>query len=199
MAGSICHSAKSYLSLVKGFLSTMDERKLEDFAGVLFGAWQTERQVFVFGNGGSALTASHHVYEFLKTAAVSGQDRLRAYSLVDSIGNSTAAGDDPSHNETFTFPLEAYAKPGDIAVAISDSGDSASVLRACEWARANGLAVVALTGFTGGKLKDLADIHINVPSDNFGVIEDLHLTIGHAVAQMLKTRIMEDTVMVSTF
>ena len=63
------------------------------------------------------------------------------------------------------------------------------MLRACEWARANGLTVVALTGTNGGKVKDLADVHVNVPSDNFGVIEDLHMSVGHIVSQMLKNRV----------
>jgi len=193
MAGSICRSAKSYFGLLNGLLPAIDTRRLEDFARVLYEALQTGRQVFVFGNGGSALTASHHVCEFVKTAAVSGHDRLRAYSLVESIGLATAVGNDLGYSETFSYPLEAYAKPGDVAVAISGSGNSPNVLRACEWARANGLTVIALTGFAGGELNDLADIHINVPCDNFGLIEDIHLAIGHAVSQILRTRVMEET------
>ena len=192
MAGTICGSAKTYLTQLNQLAGLLDGRRIEEFAGLLFDAWQEDRGVFIFGNGGSASTASHHVCDFVKTAAVDGQRRLRAFSLVDSVGMGTALGNDVGYEDTFCYPLETYAKPGDIAVAISGSGNSPNVLRACEWARANGLTVVALTGFAGGKLKALADLHINVPSDNFGLIEDLHLVVGHAVSQILKARVMEE-------
>ena len=68
------------------------------------------------------------------------------------------------------------------------------MLRACEWAKSNGLIVVALTGFSGGKLKDLADIHVHIPSDNYGVIEDVHLSVGHIVAQTLKMHVKNQAV-----
>lgn len=193
MAGTLCGSAKAYLAQLNELIGLLDDRGMEEFAGLLFDAWQEDRSVFVFGNGGSASTASHHVCDFVKTAAVDGQRRLRAFSLVDSVGMGTALGNDVGYEDTFCYPLETYAKPGDIAVAISGSGNSPNVLRACEWAKANGLTVVALTGFSGGKLQKLADLHINVPSDNFGLIEDLHLVVGHAVSQILKARVIEET------
>jgi D-sedoheptulose 7-phosphate isomerase len=101
----------------------------------------------------------------------------------------TALGNDISYEQVFAFPLASYAQAGDLAVAISCSGNSPNVLRACEWAKANGLNVVALTGLAGGKVKDLAHVHANVPSDNYGVVEDLHMSMGHIAAQMLKSRI----------
>ena len=198
MAGTICGSAKSYLAQLNRLISLLDSRGMEEFADLLFQAWQEGRNVFVFGNGGSASTASHHVCDFVKTAAVDGQRRLRAFSLVDSVGMGTALGNDVGYEQTFCYPLETYAKPGDIAVAISGSGNSPNVLRACEWARAHGLTVVALTGFSGGKLQRLADLHINAPSDNFGLIEDIHLSIGHAVAQILKARVLEEAKLEAT-
>jgi len=170
----------------------MDLSAIEAFAQLVLEAWRNDRRVFVFGNGGSASTASHHACDLVKTAAVDGQRRLNAFSLVDNIGIGTALGNDISYDETFSYPLETYARPGDIAVAISGSGNSANVLRACAWARENGVTVVGLTGFSGGKLKDLADLHINVPSDNYGVIEDLHLAIGHIVAQIFKSRVIAE-------
>lgn len=189
MSGTISTSPDRYLAEMGDVLRRIDPRPIERFADVLFEAWQEQRRVFVFGNGGSAYTASHHVCDLVKTAAVDGQRRLRAFSLVDNTGITTAVGNDINYDQTFSYPLASYAEAGDIAVAISCSGNSPNVLRACEWASQNGLTVVALTGFAGGKVKDFADIHINVPHENYGIIEDLHLSVGHMVAQMLKSRV----------
>jgi len=193
MAGSICKSAAEYLSGLARLAAQIDTARLEEFADALFRAWEDDRCVFVFGNGGSATTASHQVCDFVKTAAVDGQRRLRAFCLVDNTGISTALGNDIGYEDTLRYPLETYARPSDVAVAISGSGNSRNVLLACEWARENGVEVIALTGFGGGKLKRLADLHINVPSDNFGLIEDLHLVVGHCVSQILKSRVMRAT------
>jgi len=193
MAGSILDTARAYLGQMGDVLPRVDWAAIEAFARLVFEAWRDGRRVFVFGNGGSASTASHHACDLVKTAAVDGQRRLNAFSLVDNVGLGTALGNDTSYDETFSYPLETYARPGDIAVAISGSGNSANVIRACAWAKENGVTVVGLTGFSGGKLKDLADLHINVPSDNYGIVEDLHLAIGHIVAQILKSRVLAET------
>jgi phosphoheptose isomerase len=111
----------------------------------------------------------------------------------DNIGLLTALGNDISYEETFSYPLASYAQPGDVAVALSCSGNSPNVLHAVRWARDHGLTVVALTGFAGGKLKELADIHVNIPSTNYGLIEDLHLSVNHIVAQSLHSRILAET------
>jgi len=185
----VCETAKAYLNGMARLLGEIDCRGIDDFAELMVDAWRNDRRVFVFGNGGSATTASHHACDLMKTAAVDGQRRLNAFSLVDNVGIGTAIGNDLDYEQVFVYLLETYAKRGDLAVAISGSGNSPNVLRACTWARRNGVKVIALTGFSGGKLKDLADLHINIPSDNYGYVEDLHLAIGHMVAQILKARI----------
>ena len=194
MAGTICSSAAQYTAQLGALVGKLKTSAIDHFAGVLYEAWRDNRRVYVFGNGGSALTASHHACDLLKTASVDGQKRLCVFALNDNVGITTAVGNDLSYEEVFRFPLSTYACRGDVAVAISASGNSANVLRACEWARANGVTVVALTGFEGGKLAELADIHINIPSENYGLIEDLHLSVGHVVAQMLRSRIMTSSV-----
>jgi len=119
---------------------------------------------------------------------------LPAISLVDNVGISTAVGNDMGYDEVFSYPLSAYAGPGDVAVAISYSGNSPNVVRACQWAKANRLAVVALTGFSGGRIKHLANVHVHIPSENYGIVEDFHLSIGHIVSQMLRSRVLAEAV-----
>lgn len=189
MAGTIAHSAKDYFDAMAAAAGHVDAAAVERYAQILFEAWRDGRRVLVFGNGGSAYNASHHVTDYVKTASVQGRPRLKAISLTDNVGLTTAVGNDLAYDQTFLFPLESYGQAGDVAVGISCSGNSPNLLRACEWAREHGLTVVALTGFSGGKVKDVAHLHINVPSENYGVIEDLHMSIGHIASQMLKSRI----------
>ena len=127
--------------------------------------------------------------DYVKTASVDGQPRLRAFSLCDNTGLTTALGNDVSYDDIFRFPLESYAKAGDIAVGISCSGTSKNVVSAFEWAGDNGLSRVAITGFAGGTIGQMADIHITIPSDNYGVIEDIQMAVGHIATQSLFRRI----------
>lgn len=193
MAGSTVRTSADYFRALAETGARIDNAAVEKYADTLWDAWKRRARVFVFGNGGSAYNASHHVTDYVKTACVAGQPRLLAFSLTDNVGLSTAVGNDLSYEETFSFPLESYAQAKDVAVGISCSGNSPNLLRACRWARENGLTVVALTGFAGGKVRDLAHIHINIPSDNYGVIEDLHMSIGHVAAQMLQNRILSES------
>jgi len=189
MAGTISKTAGSYIAEMARVVGLIDPIAVERFAEMIFNAWRDDRHVFVFGNGGSAYTSSHFVTDLVKTASVEGKKRLHAISLLDNVGLTTAIGNDIAYDDIFRFTLESYAAKGDIAIGISCSGNSPNLLRACEWAKESGLTVVALTGFSGGKVKNLANLHINVPSENYGVIEDLHLSIAHIVAQGLKARI----------
>lgn len=197
MAGSICNTAEAYFSGLSEMARRIDDESVDRFAGLLVDCWRARGRVFVFGNGGSAYNASHHVCDYVKTASVDGVRPLRAFSLVDNIGIGTAVGNDLSYDDTFSFPLTAYAEPGDLAVAISCSGNSPNVVRACEKAKEIGMTLVALTGFDGGRIGAMADLHINVPSDNYGLIEDLHLSIGHVVSQVFRSRMLSDAAKVS--
>lgn len=192
MAGATVTNASEYFRLLADIGGRIDGTAVHAYADALHRAWRERRRVYVFGNGGSAYNASHHVTDYVKTACVAGQPRLLAFSLTDNVGLTTAVGNDLSYEETFSFPLSSYAQRGDVAVGISCSGNSPNLLAACRWAKENGLTVVALTGFAGGKVRQYADIHINVPSDNYGVIEDLHMSVGHVAAQMLHNRILAE-------
>lgn len=191
MSGTITTTAAGYFSAMRDAFNRVDLTKIEQYADLVFKAWQEDRRIYLFGNGGSAYTASHHCTDYVKTAMVAGQKRLQAYSLADNTGLLTALGNDISYDDVFSFQLESYAKPGDIAVAISCSGNSPNVVKAANWARANGLTVVAITGTSGGKVGPIAHLHININHDNFGVIEDVQMSVGHIVAQALHHRVSQ--------
>ena len=189
MTDHMHENARSYVGSLKAVLDKVDWTAVDRLADILFDLWQEDRQVIVFGNGGSACTASHYVADVVKTAAVAGERPLRALSLVDNTGLMTAVGNDNGYGQTFAYSINAFARPGDTAIAISGSGNSPNVVGACRAAKDRGMTLVCLTGFDGGQISHLADLHIHVPSDNYGVIEDIHLSIGHMVTQALKAKV----------
>lgn len=189
MAGSMITTPAQYVAELARAASTIDQRAVDRYADALFEAWTHDRQVLIFGNGGSHANASHTVADYVKTAMVDGKRRLRALCMSDNLPMLTALGNDMGYDTTFSFPLESYGRKGDLAVAISCSGNSPNILRAAESARKGGMTLVALTGLKGGRVGPMADIHINVDSDNYGVIEDLHMSIGHITAQMFHNRL----------
>jgi D-sedoheptulose 7-phosphate isomerase len=139
------------------------------------------RCIFTFGNGGSAATASHFVVDLVKGTLDEKKPRFRAICLNDNVPTLTAISNDVSYDRVFAEPLASLAQPGDVAIAISGSGNSANVLNAVRKAREMGLPTVGLTGGSGGALKDLVDICVIVPSSSMQLIEDAHLVILHAI------------------
>ncbi|MCC6578873.1 MAG: SIS domain-containing protein [Phycisphaeraceae bacterium] len=190
--GSTCPTARQYMDEMRRLLAQVNDIHADKATEILHTAWRGDRRVFIFGNGGSAHTASHWALDLMKTAEVPGQPRLRAMSLTDHMGVMTAVGNDLSYDDVFRYPLSVFSEPGDVAVAISCSGNSPNAVKACEWAGQQGMTVITLTGFTGGALKKLGDVNFHVPNDNYGLIEDIHMSVGHIVAQGLRHRILAE-------
>lgn len=159
-------------------------------APVLLRARADDRTIFFFGNGGSASTASHFVTDIAKVAggteARGKGRRFRCVSLNDNIPGMTAWANDIGYAEIFSGQLKSLADPGDVAVAISGSGNSPNVLEAVKTARAMGLTTIGLTGMGGGKLKDLVDVPVVVPSNSMQHTEDTHLIVLHLLTAYLR-------------
>lgn len=189
MAGSTCDQATGYLERVRRLSEKLDAAAVDRLAAKVFEAWRQDRLVLLMGNGGSAFNASHWVADLVKTAMVPGQRRLRAMSLVDNFGLTTALGNDIAYEQTLDFGVETYGRAGDVAIAMSCSGTSPNAVRACELAKKKGLWLACLTGPGGGKMAPLADLHIEIADDNYGIIEDAHMMIGHMVSQQLHDRV----------
>jgi D-sedoheptulose 7-phosphate isomerase len=145
-------------------------------------ALDEDRQIFVFGNGGSASTASHFVTDIVKSASQMTPKRFRILALTDSNSTITAYANDLHFDYVFVEQLKNFARPGDLVLAITGSGNSRNVIRALEYATALGCRRIALTGRDGGKTGLLADLHINVAEPHMGRIEDCHMMICHMIA-----------------
>lgn len=142
--------------------------------------------IFSCGNGGSAAIANHLVCDHSRGIAKDTGLRPRIHSLSATVEVLTAIANDLDYAEVFTEQLRLLARPGDLLITISSSGDSENVARAIAWARDNGMGTIALTGFAGGRTARLAEVNIHVASDNYGVVEDLHQSIMHALAQFIR-------------
>jgi len=156
-------------------------------------AMESHKTIYCFGNGGSAALASHMACDFGKGTSdlLPPAGRCRIVSLVDNTALMTAWSNDFSYDEVFAQQLLNLVAPGDVAFAISGSGNSKNILRALEVARQSGAVCVGVTGFSGGKMKDLCDDVIVVPSDSMQIIEDVHVSLCHVIFLMLRKHIRQ--------
>ena len=165
---------------------------IERAADELYQAYQQERKVFLFGNGGSAALASHFACDLGKgtVSANKSTKRFQVLSLTDNTPLMTAWANDTSYEQVFAEQLRNFIQGGDIAFGISGSGSSPNVLLALQVARECGAINIGLTGFKGGKMAGLCDLCMIIPSDNMQIIEDLQLSIAHALFTVVRHRIM---------
>ena len=178
---------RSYLSEVK---STMEELPAESIAqavGILAAARTKRHRIYIFGNGGSAATASHFASDLSKGAISPGKPRMKAMALTDNVSLLSAWANDTAYENVFAEQLENLIEPGDIAVGISGSGTSNNVLNGVKVAKAKGATTIGFVGFNGGILKDLVDLAIVVPSHNMEQVEDIHLLLEHVITTCLRT------------
>jgi D-sedoheptulose 7-phosphate isomerase len=144
------------------------------------------RQLFIMGNGGSAATASHMACDLAKTSITNGSRRIRAIALTDNAALMTAWANDSAYEDVFAEQLLNLVQPGDLVIAISGSGNSPNVLKAIEVAKKAGAMTVGFTGEPGGRLKDLVDLKVVVPSTRIEQAEDGHMILDHVIAVVLR-------------
>lgn len=173
-----------------GLLPVLEQIDAEAFGritDILAEAYREDRQIFIAGNGGSAGTANHFVCDFGKNAVRDpGKRRFRMLSLCDNMEKLTAFGNDVSYDEVFRQQLINLMRPGDVLIAVSASGNSPNVVRACEYAREQGGKIVTLSGFSGGKICDYADVSMVAPLNSYEQVEDVHLVILHMLVCYFK-------------
>ena len=164
-------------------------RVIDRVADILLQAHETGRGVYLFGNGGSAALASHLACDLGKGTVNGSPKRFRVIALTDNVPLMTAWANDARYEDIFAEQLQNFVRPRDVVFAISGSGNSPNVLNALRVGRRAGAINVGLTGFEGGKLRALCDICMVVPSDNMQVIEDLHLSISHALFTAIRSKL----------
>lgn len=180
-----------YRVYTQSALESVQETEITALIDLLFDAYQRRSMVFVIGNGGSAANASHFAQDLAKGTAPSADhaQRLRALSLTDNLAFFSALGNDEGYDQVFVQQLRTFASPGDMLVAISGSGNSPNVLRAVEYANAEGIATVGVTGFDGGALLNIVSHRVHVPLDDMCTAESIHSIVFHYVILELRKKI----------
>lgn len=182
--------ARNYLNELKTALDKIKLSDIEKVAEVLLQAYKNDKTVFIFGNGGSAATASHMACDLgkgtLKNVYDQSEKRLKVISLTDNVASMTAFANDLSFDDMFVQQLNNLVRSGDIVIGISGSGNTPNIIKALMYAKKQGAVTVGLLGYhQGGKAKSFVDHDITVESGNYGIIEDVHLALEHILTTCL--------------
>ena len=187
--------SQAYLGRLNAELERIDQAAMERWADWIYEAWEQGNWVYIFGNGGSGTTASHMSEDLGKSTLHEkdlyddGRKRLKVLSLTDNAGWLMAVGNDLDYDQIFVQQLMNYGSAGDVAIAISGSGNSANVLNAVDWANRHGLKTFGLTGYSGGQLKTMQQDGLHVELDDMGMVESIHLCLFHWVLNDVFARI----------
>ena len=179
---------------------TIDPEEMQRAANILIEAYASGARMFCCGNGGSASIANHMQCDHVKGVRTATDLRPHVLSLSTNVELLTAIANDIGYEDVFTNQLQTQATPGDVLVAVSSSGRSRNIVDAIAWARDNGLRTIAITGFEGGAARTTAEVAIHVDCTNYGIVEDLHQAVMHALAQYVRqSRLTADQVATTVF
>ena len=176
---------ENYINLEIEVLKKINKTTLNEFLNILVDTQKKHKRIYIFGNGGSAATASHFQNDFNKGISEYVDDKFRFQCLNDNIATVMAIANDIGYEEIFRFQLKNVLEKDDIVVAISGSGNSKNVLNAVEYAKSCGNKIVGITGYDGGKLAVLSDISLNVPIQSMQITEDIHMIFDHLCMSVL--------------
>ncbi len=183
--------SRAYFDHMSRAAESIDDAKLQEAARILGVAFDQRASVYVCGNGGSAAISNHFICDHLKGVQTDTNLLPRVISLVSNMEIVTAVANDISYDDVFVYQLATLAEPGDVLVTVSSSGDSENVVRAMQWAKNNSCKTISMTGFSGGRTAALADVNLHVEGDNYGIVEDIHQSLMHILAQFLRLQCMD--------
>lgn len=176
---------QDYINEEMNVVKSLNLDDINAVMNVLEDARLSDKRIFICGNGGSAATASHYCCDFNKGVSENQKQKYNFECLSDNVPTMMAVANDISYDEVFRFPLKNKMKPGDIFIGISGSGNSKNVVNAMEYAKEIGGTTIAIVGYSGGKLKEMADYHIHVNINNMQIAEDVHMMMDHLMMYVL--------------
>ena len=179
---------KGYAEALRSAIQSVSAEVVEDLARRICDSAELGRQVLVVGNGGSAAIAEHLCCDWTKGTVSSGSPVISSRSLTANSSLYSAIANDFGFEHVFDTQIEFFARPGDLLIAVSSSGNSPNVLNAVSRAKELGVFVAGFSGFSGGKLAEIADASIYVEAHNYGIVEDAHQAVMHIIAQYIAAR-----------
>ncbi len=179
-----------FICSLKNNLDRIQDAEIEDILSLIYQTTINNKSIYLIGNGGSASNASHFSQD-LSRITILNQNlsmKIKAFSLTDNVSFITAVANDFGFEQIFTSQLQIYASEGDLLIAISCSGNSKNIINAVNFAKANNINVLGVTGFLGGKLKEISDYNLHVPVSDFGIVESIHSIIFHFIVMEIEKR-----------
>jgi phosphoheptose isomerase len=197
-------SAASYFDAYAEEMSraakSVEPAMLERAAAILVEAYLRGARTFSCGNGGSASIANHMQCDHVKGIRTATDLSPHVLSLSTNVELLTAIANDTGYENVFVYQLQSQSEPGDVLLAVSSSGRSPNIVSALTWARDHGLRTIAVTGFDGGAARAVAEVSVHVYCTNYGIVEDLHQAIMHALAQYIRhSRMTADAISTTVF
>jgi len=174
-----------YIETEKKVYDALSREEINTVMNVLEEARLAGKRIFICGNGGSAATSSHFAADFNKGVSLNQDVKYNFECLNDNIPTLMAVANDISYDDVFVVPLKNKMKQGDVVIGISGSGNSKNVVKAIEYANGLGGDTIAFTGYSGGKLKQIAKYNIHVNIDNMQIVEDVHMALDHMMMFIL--------------
>ena len=179
--------SKEYLNLVSELINRLDPDALNQATEVILTAMRNGNRIFVAGNGGSAATANHFAADFSKNVVKGDENRPKVMSLNCNMSSVTAYANDEGYENAFSRQLTNWMESNDVLIVISASGNSPSVVKAAELAHKRGGKVIAMTGFSGGKLREICDVSLHADDKYYETIEDIHSVFCHCLVSVIKS------------
>lgn len=173
----------AYLDQLKELLSVFPHAPFNEIADTLMSAYNSGKQIFIMGNGGSGSTASHFACDINKGCCSGLEKKFKVICLNDNVPTMLAYANDLSYDKIFVEQLKNFVHKGDVVIGISGSGNSENVIQAVSYAKEKGAGTIGLTGFDGGKLAQLVDISLVVDIRDMQKVEDVHMIIVHMLMQ----------------
>ncbi len=170
---------RDYIACEIETLRKLDIDAINDALNLLLEVQERRGRIYIFGNGGSAATAAHFQNDFNKGVSEYIENKFRFHCLNDNVATIMAIANDIGYEEVFRFQLDGQLDHEDIVIAISGSGNSRNVINAVEYAKSQGNKVIGITGFDGGKLKEMCDVSLHAPVNSMQVTEDIHMIFDH--------------------
>ena len=178
-------SIERYINSLIAVLQSLDRTQIDRFIKALKEIRSAGKNIFIFGNGGSGSTASHVTGDFNKGCSYNKQKRFKVTCLNDNNATLLAYANDVSYEDVFFEQLKNFMEPGDLVIAISGSGNSKNIIKAIDYANENGALTIGLTGFDGGRLKEISQIVLHANINDMQKAEDIHLILNHIAMQIL--------------
>lgn len=176
---------QEYIELERTVLQHLDICAVNDAVNLILEAYKAEKNIYIFGNGGSSATASHYQNDFNKGISEYVDKKFRFVCLNDNMATIMAIANDIGFEEVFRFQLRGRLEKGDLIIAISGSGNSQNVLNGAEYAKEQGCQVIGMCGYDGGKLKGLSDVVLLADINSMQITEDIHMIFDHMIMSIL--------------